>query len=232
MHKTGSLRAMACALLLGLFTVLLISSPVFAQATQTAAQAQYITRPNNVCQNAQVVNTTTGTKDKQSPIFQIVGERARITVVNKSEPQESDESRVEASLERASGEPVKKVSEEGKGTASTSVNTGAGNFYVQTDATNANYAVIIQVCANTQVNNFANPKNPSAASPNPPATPPTRSSKTPGDVSSPNGVMSKTIPNGELADTGGLSPAYVALALGLVLLGSGLFLYASVRRGR
>ena len=236
MHETGSLRVMACALLLGLCTVLLISSPALAQADQNPTQAQYITGPNNVCQNAQVVNTTTGTKDKQSPIFQIVGERSRITVVNRSEP---DKSKVDAHLRRANGESIKGVSKKGEGTASTIVNTGTGNFYIQTNATNANYAVIVQVCANTQVNNLVNPTNPSTTQPNPSTTQPnpstaspTSSSESPGSPSSPDGVVQSTVPMDKLADTGGLSPAYVALALGLALLGSGLFIYTSVRRGR
>ena len=225
MRGTNSLWAGASALLLGLCTVFLASLPASAQTTQTAAQAQYITGPNNVCQSAQVVSTTAGTKDKQSPIFQIAGGRARITIVNKPESQKLDKSNLSASLNEASGDLIKEVSKKGKGTTSTFVNTGSGNFYIQTDATNANYAVIVQVCTNTQVNNPPNPTTP-------PTTPTTNSPTLPGNVSSPSGVMPNTNPGGTLADTGGMSPGLVALALGLVLLGGGLFVYTSVRRGR
>ncbi len=231
MRGTNSLWAGASALLLGLCTVFLASLPASAQTTQTAAQAQYITGPINGCQSAQVVNTTTGTKDERSPIFQIAGGRSKITVVNKSEPQDRGKSEVGALLKRANGNSVKEVSKEGRGTASTFVNTGSGNFYIQTDATNANYAVIVQVCANTQVNNPPNSTNPPTTPNDPTATPPADSPKAPGNVSNSDGVMPNTIPKGRtLADTGGMSPGFVALAL--VLLGSGLFVYTSVRRGR
>ena len=231
MSKTESLRMILCSLLFGLGTVFLVSSPAFAQATSTASQAQYITGPINVCQGAQVVSTTAGTKDKQSPIFQIAGGRSRITIVNNSKPQKLGRSNVSASLNTVNGNPVEKISKEGKGTASTFVNTGSGNFYIQTDATNANYAVIVQVCANMQVNNPPNSTNLPTTPSDPPATQPTESTKAPGNVSNPDGVVPNTIPKGgTLADTGGMSPGFVALAL--VLLGGGLFVYTSVRRGR
>ena len=94
---------------------------------------------------------------------------------------------------------------------------GPGSFYIDiTSFFTSNYTVVIEDCVNTQGNPPANP------------TPP----KAPGSPTKPGGVVPGTNPGGTLADTGGLSPGLVALALGLVLLGGGLFIYTSVRRGR
>ena len=216
MHKTGSLRAMACALLLGLCTILLISSPALAQADPTPAQDQYAPGPDNECPGAKVVNTTKGTGFKQSPPFQITGTRFRITIVNKATSTDPRDSGVSVYVNRVNGDPVTIFSEDGSGKESSIVNSGPGGFFIETNPASANYTVVVEDCAKTQGNPPANPTNPPKAPP--------------GNPSSPGGVMQKTIPNGTLADTGGPPLAFGALAL--VLLGGGLFMYASLRRGR
>ena len=223
MQGTNSLRAMACVLLLGLCSVLLISSPAFAQADPTPAQNQYAPGPDNECPGAKVVKTFKGTGDKTSAPFQITGTRFRITIANVATSQDPSLSSVSVYVRKTNDDPVENFSKEGPGEDSSIVNAGPGEFFIRTITANAKYTVVIEDCVGTQGNPPANPTNPPA---NP--TPPTA----PGNPTKPGGMVPGTNPGGTLADTGGLSPAFVALALGLALLGSGLFIYTSVRRGR
>lgn len=112
----------------------------------TPAEDQYTLGPDTECPGAQLVNTTTGTGNKQSAPFQITGDRFRITVTNNptSSPSLSGVSVFVVNAD--SNQDVTSFDKEGAGQESSIVNRGPGTFYLDILAANAKYTVTVEDC--------------------------------------------------------------------------------------
>jgi hypothetical protein len=115
------------------------------------------------CPGAQLVNTTTGNGNKQSPVFNIKGTSFRLNVVSTATSADPALAVVDVFV-YPQGETVSYVSNfqvnEGNDDASI-VNAGPGQFYLNILAANADYAITVEDCTGAGGNgdNNKNKKN-------------------------------------------------------------------------
>jgi hypothetical protein len=158
------------------------------------------TRADSECPGARIVNTTSGSGSKQSPVFNITGESFRLTTTLNTKPLFFD-----VDVKREGGGFVTTVGPESPGTDSSIVNAGPGRFFLDISAAGSasrptlNYDVTVEDCTGT-----------TEAS--------TGAATTAGDsTSTRDRVIRDTIVQGrELPTSGGLSfpgPAVAVLAL-------------------
>ena len=185
--------------------MLLLCMPAFAQEdTQEEnepSEGQYAAEnggngapgPDSECPGAEVVNTTTGNGNKQSPAFSITGDSFRITttLVATGDPQFLFFS---AGVEEQNGQNVTTVDREAPGTDSSIVNAGPGSFFLDILAANVDYTIVVEDCVDTQGN--------------PPAN-------NPGDPGDPGGVVPGTGNGKPLPRTGGVPLLFGAAAFAL-----------------
>ncbi len=112
-------------------------------STESGAQT------NGDCPGAQTVDTTTGTGNKQSPVFNITGTSFRITITVEATSQDPSLAGVTANVMREGGEFVTSFSKEGPGTESSIINAGPGRFFLDFNTANANYTVTTEDCTGT-----------------------------------------------------------------------------------
>jgi LPXTG-motif cell wall-anchored protein len=119
--------------------------------TTNPPPGQVAPAPDSECPGAQVVNTTTGTGDKQSAPFQITGDRFRLTVTNN--PTSSDPSLSDVTVyvaDAGTKEDVTSFDKGGAGQESSIVNAGPGSFYIFTFTANADYTVTVEDCVGSE----------------------------------------------------------------------------------
>jgi hypothetical protein len=125
------------------YLILLTSTPSGAQTGGTTTSSN--------CPGARVVNTTTGTGNKQSPVFGITGTSFLISVQSEATSQDPQLAGVTVFV-YPQGETVNFVTDfsvEGGNDDSSVVNAGPGNFYLQIIAANVNYTIIVQDCTSS-----------------------------------------------------------------------------------
>lgn len=134
------------SLILAALISLALSAPALAQdATETPEPV--VPGPDAQCPEATVVQTATGTGNKQTEPFNITGDRFRLTVT--VEPTSSDPSLSGVTVNVVDAEMregVTSFSKEGAGTESSVINEGPGRFFLDTNTANANYAVTVEDC--------------------------------------------------------------------------------------
>ncbi len=140
--------------------------------------------PDDECPGAEVVNTTTGTGDEQSPVFAIEGDSFRITTTVEPTSQDPGLASVSVGVVAEGGEDVTLFDKEGGGTESSIVNAGPGNFFLDILAANANYAVVVEDCVGDSQDGGGGGQN---------------------DDGIPDDVIRETIPDEPLPNTGGFS---------------------------
>ena len=171
------------------------SAPDSAPASESILQGQNAPGPDSECPGARVVNRTSGTGEKQSPVFNVRGDSFRVTTnVRTNTPQTFTFGVV---VEREGGGTVTTITRESPGTDSSIVNAGPGNFFLDVITVYTNYAITVEDCA---------------------GVPPIEPHGAPGPIADPEGVVPRTHVQ-KIPRTGG--PPYLALGA-LVLLGVAL----------
>jgi hypothetical protein len=132
-------------------SALLFTDSAMTQEGTTASDAQYaaaepvVPGPDAECPGAKVVNTTTGTGDKQSPPFNITGGRFRVTVTVVAISSDPDLAGVSVYVVNdENNDTVTRIAKEGPGTESSVVNAGPGRFYLDLITANADYAITVE----------------------------------------------------------------------------------------
>jgi len=99
------------------------------------------------CPGAQTVNTTTGSGNKQSPVFDIAGSSFRLTA-NTTATSDPQLALLTALVypEGNTGNPVGDFSVKNGGNDSSIVNAGPGRFYLDIAAANVNYTITVEDC--------------------------------------------------------------------------------------
>ena len=163
--------------------------------------------PDEGCPGAEVINTTTGSGNKQSQIFDISGDSFRITtnVQPTSDPQNVF---FDVDVRTADDEPVTNIDPEAVGTDSSIVNAGPGRFFIDVASANANYTVVVENCVRSAQNGSTNGNGDTNGGGN-----------TDGDAND-DGVIDNTIPKKPLPDTGGSTALMVGGSALLLLYGS------------
>ncbi|MBA3473109.1 MAG: hypothetical protein H0T57_07745 [Rubrobacter sp.] len=170
------------------------------------------------CPGARVVDVTTGTGNKQTPVFNITGTSFRITIEIEPSDVDPDLVSVTANVESPDEDVFTNFSKDGFGTDSSIINEGPGRFFLDLNTANAEYTVTTEDCTGTSQDGDITTE-PSA--PRPPPTP---------DPPPKRDVIRGTIPKKPLPPTGGL-PVYV-MVTGSILAGTGLLgLGIVIRRG-
>ena len=203
-------RRTVSACLLGLaaivfYLILLTSTPSGAQTGGTTTSSN--------CPGARVVNTTTGTGNKQSPVFGITGTSFLISVQSEATSQDPQLAGVTVFV-YPQGETVNFVTDfsvEGGNDDSSVVNAGPGRFYLRVVAANVDYTITVEDCTGsggggTTQTNQSNQGGVTAIA-NPPGKPQRERS-----------IIN--VPNRPLPPSGGL-PVY-GVVTGFVLTGAGL----------
>jgi Domain of unknown function (DUF1996) len=114
---------------------------------QSGTVEPVIPGPNNECPGAEVVNTTTGTGNMQSPPFGIEGDRFQITITVVPTSRDPSLADVTAFIVNAeNNQDVTSINKEGSGTETSIVNAGPGRFYLDLKTANADYAVVVEDC--------------------------------------------------------------------------------------
>jgi hypothetical protein len=91
-----------------------------------------------------VVNRTSGTGEKQSPVFNVRGDSFRVTTnVRTNTPQTFA---FGVGVEREGGGTVTTITRESPGTDSSIVNAGPGNFFLDVITVYTDYAVTVEDC--------------------------------------------------------------------------------------
>lgn len=141
---------------------------------KSSAEAQQATGD---CPGAQVVNTTNGTGDKQSPAFQTKGNSIRLTTSFTATSQDPSAAFVGVSVKAPDGTPVGSVDRSSGATDSSLIHTPAGTYFLDILAANANYTVKAEDCTQdtgqplSPVSGGATTPTPAAKSSPPPAPP-------------------------------------------------------------
>jgi hypothetical protein len=118
-----------------------------ADENQSGTVEPVIPGPSNECPGAEVVNTTTGTGNQQSPTFGIEGDSFQITITVVPTSSDPDLAGVTASIINAeNNQDVTSINKEASGTESSIVNAGPGRFYLDLNTANADYAVVVEDC--------------------------------------------------------------------------------------
>lgn len=167
--------------------------------------------PDDECPGAEVVNTTTGTGSKQSPVFAIEGNSFRITTTVEPVSQDPSLAGVSAVVNTEDDDLVTIFSKEGAGTESSVVNEGPGRFFLGFNAANANYAVVVEDCVGAADNGGDGNDG--------------------DDGDADDGVIDDTIPDKDLPDTGG-STALMVGGSAILLLYGGLVAWRLKTRER
>lgn len=98
------------------------------------------------CPIPEEVNTTTGSGDEQSPVFDITGESFRVTIDVDPTSQDPSLAGVTVFVRTENDEPVTRIAKEGGGTETSIVNAGEDRFFLDILAANANYEIIVEDC--------------------------------------------------------------------------------------
>jgi hypothetical protein len=121
-----------------------------ADENQSGTVEPVIPGPSNECPGAEVVNTTTGTGNQQSPPFGIEGDSFQITITVVPTSSDPDLAGVTASIINAeNNQDVTSINKEASGTESSIVNAGPGRFYLDLNTANADYAVVVEDCVDS-----------------------------------------------------------------------------------
>jgi hypothetical protein len=162
--------------------------------TTSPAPGQGPPGPDSECPGARVVNTTTGTGDKQSPVFGISGDSFRVTTTLRSgDPRFLFFS---ADVNKEGRGFVTSIGRESTGTDSSIVNSGPGRFFLDILAANTEYTITVEDCAGSTTG--TGPGGPGNQGP----------------VNNPKGVVPNTTAK-KLPNTGG--PSYLAVGAMLAL---------------
>ncbi len=204
--SVGMSMALLLAGLLALYSVVLVAKASEAQEGTTMMvpmtmedTTDFIAPgPDEECPGAEVVNTTTGTGDKESPVFAIEGDSLRLTVAVAATSQNSDDAFVGISVRTEDDEGVGSFSKDGEGTESSIVNEGPGNFFLDILSANAEYTIVVEDCDGSDQGGNTN-----------------------GDEDTDDdGVIDDTIPKKPLPDTGGSTALMIGGSALLLLYGS------------
>ncbi len=172
------------------------------------------------CPGAEVVNTTTGTGNKQTPVFPITGTSLQITIDIEATSSDPNNALVIAQVVPEGEEfPTTNFSAEGPGADSSIINEGPGNFFLDLLVANANYTVTVEDC--TGSGSTGGGGSTGAARANPAQAGDGASADSSRDRQRRN-VMRNTAPNRRLPPTGGLPVSSSVLVTGFVLTGVGL----------
>ena len=156
--------------------------------------------PDSECPGARVVNTTTGSGDKQSSVFDVTGSSFRVTT---SLTGDSEFLFFSVDVNKENGGYATSIDRESYGTDSSIVNAGPGNFFLDILAANTNYTVTVEDCAGSAGGD--GDTGGSGGQPNP--------------VNNPDEVIPDTTSRQPIPDTGG--PPYLPVGA-VVLLGTAL----------
>ncbi len=194
------------------------------------------------CPGAEVVNTTTGTGNKQTPVFPITGTSLQITVDIEATSSDPNNALVIAQVVPEGEEfPTTSFSAEGPGTDSSIINEGPGNFFLDLLVANANYTITVEDC--TGSDSPGGGGSTGAARQVNPAPAPAKSANAQAQAGNggasaqssrdrqKNNVVPKTTPRRPLPPTGGPFVSSSVVVTGLVVVGAGLLGLGLVRRG-
>ncbi len=98
------------------------------------------------CPAPEVVNTTTGSGDEQSPVFDTTGGSFRVTITVDPTSLDPSLAGVTVFVRTEDDEPVTRIAKEGGGTEASIVNAGPGSFFLDILAANANYEITVEDC--------------------------------------------------------------------------------------
>lgn len=189
--------------------MLLLASSSLAQSgeettgeTTGAAEDQYAPGPDEECPGAEIVQTTSGTGNRETAPFQVTGDRFRITAAVAPQNPTSDPF-LDVTVERENGGFVSSFTVEQEGTESSLVNAGPGSFLLDIFTLNANYTIVVEDCAGDEPGNADN-------------------------TDDANNVIDDSVPNKPLPYTGGF-PLLGFAMISLAFLGVGVSI---LRRGR
>lgn len=153
------------------------------------------------CPVPEEVNTTTGSGDEQSPVFDITGGSFRVTIDVDAEPDLDDPSLagVTVRVRTENNDPVTTIAAEGDGTETSIVNAGKDSFFLDILAANANYEITVEDCTGDTGDDGANDNGNDEDTDN-------------------DGVIDDTVPDKDLPNTGGLS----------LIVSGGIFLFSAL----
>ena len=169
--------------------------------------------PDQECPGAEVVNTTTGTGDKQSPVFAIEGDSLRVTAAVTATSQDPEDAFVGIRVRTDNDEGVGNFTKDDEGTESSIINEGPGDFFLDILAVNADYEIVVEDCAGTSQGGDTTDNDDTDDSNN--------GGGGSDEDTDDDGVIDNTVPRKPLPDTGG-STALIVGGSALLLLYGGL----------
>jgi hypothetical protein len=120
------------------------SAPDSAPASESTLEGQNAPGPDSECPGARVVNRTSGSGNKQSPVFNISSDSFRVTTTLETNTPRTFAFGV--IINREGGGLVTTISRESPGTDSSIVNAGPGAFFLDISAVYTNYSVTVEDC--------------------------------------------------------------------------------------
>ena len=152
------------------------------------------------CPVPEEVNTTIGSGDEQSPVFDVTGGSFRVTIDVEPTSQDASLAGVTVFVRTESDEPVTRIAAEGGGAETSIVNAGEDSFFLDILAANANYEITVEDCTGDTGNDGGSGNDDTGGDTDDDASNDTNDSN---DDDASNDVIDDTIPDKDLPNTGG-----------------------------
>lgn len=213
--RTGVAAAVLLTGLL-LFYTAFISAPAFAQDDDpnpvVSGDGNNNQEDDQECPVPEEVNTTTGSGDEQSSVFDITGQSFRVTIDVAPTSEDPDLAGVTVFVNTEDDDSVTRIAKEGEGTEASIVNAGEDSFFLDILAANADYEITVEDCTGDTGDGGDNDDSNDNNNGN-------------------DDVIDGTIPDKDLPDTGGFS-VLVAGGMSLLLLSGSLVAWRLKTRER